>query len=231
MSTIDDEYTRATLALADKLEDYFTLVGGHMGLCGCACRVHVCRAPAWAWCVLVELGSKEARVSVQAPCRPLHVRAHRRPGRVPPTRPVDKLQDVYDKRRVPLIKELKGDAQVWVTKYARGGSVRKQSARRFYIALDAVLGFLASNGCAARAGGRLGALWFNPACRCLPPGGCGPPLPPNHPNPPAARLAKIFWLAATQLIQCGAGATPRRHGVARNVVIPACRCSQAGSAG
>ena len=68
VSTIDDEYTRATLALADKLEDYFTLVGGHMGLCGCACRVHVCRAPAWAWCVLVELGSKEARVSVQAPC-------------------------------------------------------------------------------------------------------------------------------------------------------------------
>lgn len=55
-------------------------------------------------------------------------------------------QDVYDKARVPLIKELKAEAQAWVTKYARGGSVRKQSARKFYIAIDAVLGFLVSNG-------------------------------------------------------------------------------------
>ncbi|KAI8471916.1 MAG: photosystem II Pbs27-domain-containing protein [Monoraphidium minutum] len=81
VSKIDDEYTRATLELADKLEAYFTL-------------------------------------------------------------------DPYDKARPPLIKAIKADSQAWVTKYARGGSVRKQSARRFYIAVDAVLGFFASNGLA-----------------------------------------------------------------------------------
>lgn len=52
------------------------------------------------------------------------------------------------KARLPLIKSLKADAQQWVTKYARGGSVRKQSARRVYVAVDAVLGWLASNGLA-----------------------------------------------------------------------------------
>lgn len=56
--------------------------------------------------------------------------------------------DPYDKARGPLIKAVKADAQAWVTKYARGGSVRKQSARRFYVAVDAVLGHLASNGLA-----------------------------------------------------------------------------------
>jgi hypothetical protein len=64
------------------------------------------------------------------------------PAHQPPTN----RQDVYDKARVPLIKTLKTDAQTWVTKYARGGSVRKQSARKFYIAVDAVLGHMASNG-------------------------------------------------------------------------------------
>lgn len=81
VSKMDDEYSRATVQLADNLESYFTM-------------------------------------------------------------------DVYDKARVPLIKEMKSEAQAWVTKYARGGSVRKQSARRFYIAVDAVLGHLASNGLA-----------------------------------------------------------------------------------
>lgn len=52
---------------------------------------------------------------------------------------------------MPLIKAIKADAQAWVQQYARGGSVRKQSARRFYIACDAVLGFMASNGCAPLA--------------------------------------------------------------------------------
>ncbi|GBF99371.1 hypothetical protein Rsub_12175 [Raphidocelis subcapitata] len=81
VSEMSDEYTRATLQLADKLEAYFTT-------------------------------------------------------------------DVYDKSRGALIKDVKGEAQAWVTKYARGGSVRKQSARRFYVAVDAVLGHLASNGLA-----------------------------------------------------------------------------------
>ena len=33
-----------------------------------------------------------------------------------------------------------------MSKYARGGSVRSQSARRMYIAVDALLGHFASNG-------------------------------------------------------------------------------------
>ncbi len=57
--------------------------------------------------------------------------------------------DVYSKERIPLIKTLKQDAQAWVSKYARGGSARSQSARRMYIAADSVVGHLASSGCAA----------------------------------------------------------------------------------
>ncbi|KIZ05124.1 hypothetical protein MNEG_2835 [Monoraphidium neglectum] len=91
VSTIDDEYTRSTLELAEKLETYFVI-------------------------------------------------------------------DVYDKQRVPLIKTIKTDAQTWVTKYARGGSVRKQSARRFYIAVDAVLGHFASNGLAPFPGRKAAAV-------------------------------------------------------------------------
>ncbi len=55
-------------------------------------------------------------------------------------------QDVYNKQRVPLIKSLKADSLAWVSKYARGGSVRKQSARKMYIALDAIQGHIASAG-------------------------------------------------------------------------------------
>lgn len=48
--------------------------------------------------------------------------------------------------RVPLIKVLKAEGLEWVSKYARGGSARKESARRMYIAVDALIGHLASNG-------------------------------------------------------------------------------------
>ena len=56
------------------------------------------------------------------------------------------LQDMYDKSRPKFIAALKGDGLTWVSKYARGGSVRKQSARAMYNAVDAVVGHLASNG-------------------------------------------------------------------------------------
>mmetsp|Transcript_5623 Transcript_5623/g.13233 ORF Transcript_5623/g.13233 Transcript_5623/m.13233 type:complete len:226 (+) Transcript_5623:151-828(+) len=56
--------------------------------------------------------------------------------------------DVYDKSRVPLIKDMKVKCSDWVSKYARGGSARSQSARKMYVAVDAVTGFLASNGLA-----------------------------------------------------------------------------------
>jgi hypothetical protein len=53
---------------------------------------------------------------------------------------------VYDKARPKFIAALKAAGLAWVSKYARGGSVRKQSARAMYNAVDAVVGHLASNG-------------------------------------------------------------------------------------
>lgn len=63
----------------------------------------------------------------------------------------DKIEQYYtidleDPVRVQLVKELKKDGQTWVSKYARGGSARTVSARRFYIAVDAIGGHVASNG-------------------------------------------------------------------------------------
>eukprot|EP00798_Chlamydomonas_sp_ICE-L_P024622 gene24622-10243_t len=58
------------------------------------------------------------------------------------------IADPYDKTRVPLMKKLKAESLDWVAKYARGGSARTDSARRAYIAVDAVIGFTASNGLA-----------------------------------------------------------------------------------
>lgn len=46
------------------------------------------------------------------------------------------------------VQELRKETGQWVAKYARGGSARKLSARRFYIAVDALQGHLASNGVA-----------------------------------------------------------------------------------
>jgi len=54
--------------------------------------------------------------------------------------------DLYDPARVDLVKTLKREGQDWVSKYARGGSARTASARRFYTAVDSLLGHLASNG-------------------------------------------------------------------------------------
>ncbi|KAG2423923.1 hypothetical protein HYH02_015262 [Chlamydomonas schloesseri] len=55
--------------------------------------------------------------------------------------------DVQDyKVRVPLIKTIKTEGSDWVSKYARGGSARSDSARRMYIAVDALIGHLAANG-------------------------------------------------------------------------------------
>ena len=54
--------------------------------------------------------------------------------------------DVYDENRPALVKDLKTKGYAWVSKYARGGSARTASARKFYIAVDAVQGHLASNG-------------------------------------------------------------------------------------
>lgn len=54
--------------------------------------------------------------------------------------------DVYDPQRVQVINLLKTDSRKWTSKYARGGSVRKPSARKIYIVVDALQGHLTSNG-------------------------------------------------------------------------------------
>lgn len=68
------------------------------------------------------------------------------------------LQDVNDyKVRLPLIKSVKADSTTWVSKYARGGSARKESSRRMYIAVDSVIGHISANGWVARGDGRSGS--------------------------------------------------------------------------
>jgi len=56
--------------------------------------------------------------------------------------------DPYSKERIDLIKQIKGDMNQWVGKYARGGSARKESARKVYIVIDALQGHLVQNGLA-----------------------------------------------------------------------------------
>ncbi len=78
--------------------------------------------------------------------RPLRALAPRVPD-TPTLAPSLHPQDAADyKNRLPLIKTIKTEGSDWVSKYARGGSARTDSARRMYIAVDAVIGHLASNG-------------------------------------------------------------------------------------
>lgn len=57
--------------------------------------------------------------------------------------------------RAPLVKPLRAECQKWASAYARGGSARSQSARSMYVAVDAVMGHLASNGIAPLPGAKL----------------------------------------------------------------------------
>jgi hypothetical protein len=54
--------------------------------------------------------------------------------------------DLYDPERVKVIAEIKKEGGAWVSKYARGGSARKQAARKMYIVVDALQGHFAANG-------------------------------------------------------------------------------------
>lgn len=45
-----------------------------------------------------------------------------------------------------LLQTIKADGFAWASKYARGGSARKLSARKFYIVVDALQGHITSNG-------------------------------------------------------------------------------------
>ena len=44
------------------------------------------------------------------------------------------------------MQSIKLDGSAWASKYARGGSARKLSARKFYIVVDALQGHITSNG-------------------------------------------------------------------------------------
>lgn len=57
--------------------------------------------------------------------------------------------DLYDPERPKVIALIKKDGATWASKYARGGSARKQAARSMYIVVDALLSHFASNGFAA----------------------------------------------------------------------------------
>lgn len=52
----------------------------------------------------------------------------------------------FDPERPKLVKSIKADGASWASKYARGGSARKLSARKFYIVVDALQGHITSNG-------------------------------------------------------------------------------------
>jgi hypothetical protein len=54
----------------------------------------------------------------------------------------------YDKQRPILVKELQVEGNKWVSKYAPGGSSKKESGRAFYNALSELLGHIAFNGLA-----------------------------------------------------------------------------------
>lgn len=53
-----------------------------------------------------------------------------------------------DASRVPKGKAIRKSGAAWGAKFAPGGSARKPSARKFYIAVDALQGHLAANGAA-----------------------------------------------------------------------------------
>mmetsp|Transcript_34660 Transcript_34660/g.88690 ORF Transcript_34660/g.88690 Transcript_34660/m.88690 type:complete len:227 (-) Transcript_34660:63-743(-) len=56
--------------------------------------------------------------------------------------------DPYDKQRPVLKKSIVNDGNTWVSRYARGGNVRKVSARAFYVGVDSLQGHFAQNGLA-----------------------------------------------------------------------------------
>lgn len=58
--------------------------------------------------------------------------------------PIWLYQAPSDRQRVALVKTVKLDGTAWVSKYARGGSARTQSARRLYIAVDGLVSFITS---------------------------------------------------------------------------------------
>jgi hypothetical protein len=69
--------------------------------------------------------------------------------------------DPFDPERAAVVKTLKADGSAWASKYARGGSARKLSARKFYIVVDALQGHLTSNGFAPLSPSKTKALQKN----------------------------------------------------------------------
>lgn len=90
----------------------------------------------------------------------------------------------------------------WVSRYARGGSARKASARKVYVVIDAVSGHLAANGWVQEGGGPRGCGGGRNAPVLLPRSG---PLPAP---PPTRRLAP---LPASKLSKLGADVAAARE--------------------
>ena len=54
--------------------------------------------------------------------------------------------DVYDPARRKAQASIQDDGKTWVSKYAKGGSARLESAQKFYVVVDSLLGHFASQG-------------------------------------------------------------------------------------
>jgi len=78
----------------------------------------------------------------------------------------DKLRTLFmvdpsDPQRIALVKEMKVEGPKWVSKYARGGSVSTPSGRKMYVVVDAVQGWVTSNGLAPLPANKAGKLLIN----------------------------------------------------------------------
>lgn len=152
VSQLGAQYVKDTRALTDAIETYITIVsrntllGWSWGLAGMASRSWQRQCGRWLW-LEVLLHSKQLAYTQPWSAPPPGVTSFRSvlqscgTGRLVllPHQLTTVLsagldscvcQDVYDKKRQGLIKQLKQDALGWVSKYARGGSVRAQSARQ-----------------------------------------------------------------------------------------------------
>jgi len=71
------------------------------------------------------------------------------------------MVDPSDPQRIALVKEMKVEGPKWVSKYARGGSVSTPSGRKMYVVVDAVQGWVTSNGLAPLPANKAGKLLIN----------------------------------------------------------------------
>ena len=122
VSVLDDEYGRSTVAMAALVDKFAGLdlydpervkVSSHAYACN-ICYTKLCRTEVPAELQPLRAG---ACFSANTQSTHLHVACN-----------------------YQVIAEIKKEGSSWVSKYARGGSARKQAARKMYIVVDALQG-------------------------------------------------------------------------------------------